>query len=173
MKSQELDIYIERYLNGESSAFDVIYEETKKGVYLAIYTIIKNASTIEDLMQDTYMKAIASLEYYQLGTNFKAWISRIGRNTAINYYNHYKKQILVDDSEQESLFGKEERKEYILDEALSILEGYEKEIFTYRIVMDYTLKEIGTILNMPLTTVHYIYKKTLKKVKKYLVGEKI
>ena len=48
---------------------------------------IKNQMTIDDLMQDTYMKAIDNLKSYKIGTNFYAWISIIARNTAINYYN--------------------------------------------------------------------------------------
>ena len=61
--------------------------KTKKYVYLSIYTYVKNQMTIDDLMQDTYMKAIDNLKSYKIGTNFYAWISMIARNTAINYYN--------------------------------------------------------------------------------------
>src|SRR5690554_7462645 len=84
MTNKELDKCIIDFLDGDESSFDLIYHETKKSVYLSIYTIIKNQDTIEDLMQDTYMKAINALNYYKIGTNFKAWISRIARNNALN-----------------------------------------------------------------------------------------
>ena len=42
MKNKDLDIHIQRYLDGDSYEFDYIYEETKKYVYLSIYTYIKN-----------------------------------------------------------------------------------------------------------------------------------
>lgn len=171
MLSKELDIYVARYKNGEKQAFDVIYNETKKPIYLSIYAIIKNPIIIEDLMQDTYIKVINSLEFYKLGTNFLAWVSKIARNLAINYYNHYKKEVLVDVVEQENMFGQTTKKDYLLDDALSILEGYEKEIFIYRIVMNFGLKEISKILDMPISTIHYMYKGTLKKIKKHITGE--
>ena len=142
MKPRELDIYIDRFLKGDKATFEVIYNETKKPIYLSIYTIIKNPVIIEDLMQDAYIKIINSMEYYKSGTNFLAWLSKIARNIAINYYNYNKKQIVVDVTENEHLFGQTKKKDYLLDDALSILEGYEKDIFTYRIVMDFTLKEI-------------------------------
>ena len=171
MKPRELDIYIDRFLKGDKSAFEIIYNETKKPIYLSIYTIIKNPVVIEDLMQDAYLKIINSLEYYKSGTNFLAWVSKIARNIAINYYNYNKKQILVDASENEHLFGQTNKKEYLLDDALSILEGYEKDIFTYRIVMDFTLKEISNILGMPISTIHYMYKNTMNKIKKHITGD--
>ena len=42
---------------------------------------------IDSNAKDTYLKAIRALEYYVLGTNFKAWISKIAHNLAINEYN--------------------------------------------------------------------------------------
>lgn len=171
MNPRELDIYVERYMNGDNSAFDIIYEETKKIIYLSIYAIIRNQSAIEDLMQDTYMKIISSMDYYNLGTNFKAWVSRVARNTALNYYNKQKKVILVDSSENELIFGQTENNNYLLNDALNVLEGYEKDVFIHRIIAGFTLKEISAIMSMPLTTVHYIYKKAIKKVKKKLVGD--
>ena len=171
MLPRELDIYVTKYKNGEKNAFDVIYQETKKTIYLSIYAIIKNPVVIEDLIQDTYIKIINSLEFYKLGTNFLAWVSKIARNLAINHYNHYKKEILVDALDQEKMFGQTNKKDYLLDDALSILEGYEKEIFVYRIVMNFRLKEISKILDMPISTIHYMYKSTLKKIKKHITGE--
>ena len=76
---KNLDRHIQKYLDGDSYEFDYIYEETKKYVYLSIYTYIKNQMTIDDLMQDTYMKAIDNLKSYKIGTNFYAWISIIAR----------------------------------------------------------------------------------------------
>lgn len=172
MTNKELDSYVLDYISGDKDAFDIIYQETKKNVYLSIYTIIKNQTTIEDLMQDTYMKIIESLNKYELGTNFKAWSSRIARNIAINYYNHYKKQIVVDVSENETLFGTTERKDYLIDDVIKVLDDeIEREVFIHRIVLNYTLKESSGILDIPLTTIAFKYKKALKKIKKYLGGE--
>lgn len=172
MTNKELDEYVKCFLSGDKNVFDVIYYETQKNVYLSIYSIIKNKATIEDLMQDTYMKIIDSLQQYQIGTNFKAWCSRIARNIAINYYNHYKKQIIVDVTEHEIIFGETKEKDYIIDDVLNLLNEEEKEIFINRIVLGYTLKESSKILEMPLTTVAFKYKRVIKKIKNYLEGAK-
>jgi RNA polymerase sigma-70 factor (ECF subfamily) len=168
MNHRELDNFIERYLNGDNTAFDVIYDETKKSVYLSIYNLIKDRNTIEDLMQDTYMKAINSLDYYQLGTNFQAWISRIARNTTINYLKRKNREDIVDPQETAIISEIESKGNYLLDQALQILSQPEKEIFVYRIILNYTFKEISDILKMPLGTVFWNYQRAIKRIKREL-----
>lgn len=168
MDHRELDNFIERYLNGDTSAFDIIYEETKKSVYLSIYSLIKDRSSIEDLMQDTYMKAINSLDYYQIGTNFQAWISRIARNTTINYLKKKNREDVVDPQETTIISELEDKGNLLLDQALRILSEPEKEIIVYRIVLNYTFKEISSILNIPLGTVFWNYQRAIKKIKREL-----
>ncbi|HHX80384.1 MAG TPA: RNA polymerase sigma factor [Acholeplasmataceae bacterium] len=165
MVHPKLDDFIIKYLEGDVTAFDTIYEETKKSVYLSIYSLIREQSTIEDLMQETYMKAINYLEHYRVGTNFQAWISRIARNTTINFLKKRNREEIIDP--QESLILSEGFTENrILDFALDILSGLEKEIIVYRIILNYTFKEISEILDIPLGTVFWNYQKAISKIKK-------
>lgn len=165
MVHPKLDDFIIKYLEGDVTAFDTIYEETKKSVYLSIYSLIREQSTIEDLMQETYMKAINYLEHYRVGINFQAWISRIARNTTINFLKKRNREEIIDP--QESLILSEGFTENrILDFALDILSGLEKEIIVYRIILNYTFKEISEILDIPLGTVFWNYQKAISKIKK-------
>lgn len=43
--------------------------------------LAKDASEAEDLVQETYLKALRGFESFTLGTNFRAWMYRILRNT--------------------------------------------------------------------------------------------
>lgn len=164
MDRQKLDMHIKNYINGQIYEFDIIYEETKKYVYLSIYSYVKNQMVIEDLMQDTYMKAIDNIQKYQLGTNFYAWISTIARNIAINYYNKHKKEDLV----EEYIAGENPNNDSLLGLALNVLQGLEKEIIIYHIVLNMKFSEISQILNKPLGTIYSIYKKAIFKIKKKL-----
>lgn len=169
MKPRELEHYVDLYKSGNSDAFDIIYQETKKSVYLSINTIIKSKETIADLMQDTYMKAINSLEMYKPNTNFNAWISTIARNLAINYYNKNKKVELVDDTEEAYLFKETKSNRSIVDQAMDILDDeVERQVFFMHIVLDTKFKDIAINLDIPQSTVFYIYKNALKKIKENL-----
>jgi len=171
MLNLELDRYIKNFKNGTDEAFDVIYEETKKLVYLSIYPIIANQNTIEDLMQDVYLKAIQSLDSYQYGTNFKAWICKIAHNLAINEYNKNKKISSLDDETMLEIPDTKEENQ-LIDAAYEILNrdivANEKEIFTYRIIFNMKYKEIAEILDLPKSTVFDIYNRAIEKIKKGL-----
>ena len=168
MLNSELDKYIVKFKNGDDEAFNTIYDETKKIVYLSIYSIIKSKDVIEDLMQDTYLKAIRALEYYVLGTNFKAWISKIAHNLAINEYNKNKNIDSLDDELAPEVID-ERVDNSLLDSALRILEEEKKEemkeIFVYRIIFNMKFKDIANILELPKSTVFDIYNRAIKLIK--------
>jgi RNA polymerase sigma-70 factor, ECF subfamily len=46
--------------------------------------LVQNDRDAEDLVQETYLKALRNFSSFQPGTNFRAWIFRILRNTFLN-----------------------------------------------------------------------------------------
>lgn len=163
MTSKELDSLILSYQNGDYSAFDEIYYETQTSVYLSIRVYITKKEVIEELMQDAYLKAIENLDKYKIGSNFKAWISSVARNIAINYYNHEKRIEVKEITDPVFVC---ESKESKLNYYLSFLEGLDREVVIYHIVLDMKFKEIAQITNMPLSTIFSVYKKAIEKIKK-------
>ncbi|MCL2468413.1 MAG: sigma-70 family RNA polymerase sigma factor [Micrococcales bacterium] len=55
-------------------------------LYGAAMRMTRNPADADDLVQETYAKAIASFHQYSPGTNLKAWLYRILTNTYINSY---------------------------------------------------------------------------------------
>jgi RNA polymerase sigma-70 factor (ECF subfamily) len=54
---------------------------------LAVATrLARNRADAEDLVQDTLVKALRAREQYEAGTNLKAWLLKILKNTFINRY---------------------------------------------------------------------------------------
>jgi RNA polymerase sigma-70 factor, ECF subfamily len=51
----------------------------------AVY-ITKNSEDARDLMQETYLKAYRFWSYFEKGSNVKAWLFRIMKNSYINLY---------------------------------------------------------------------------------------
>lgn len=50
-------------------------------LYNVAFWLSRNPADAEDLVQETYLKALRGFSSFELGTNFKAWIFRILRNT--------------------------------------------------------------------------------------------
>lgn len=71
------------------------YQEVKPFELLlksVAFNLTKSSADAEDLLQDTYFKACKSLSKYQEGTNLKAWMITIMKNTFINNYRKRKKE---------------------------------------------------------------------------------
>ena len=141
MENRKLDSCIIDYLKGNDESFDIIYQETKKSVYLSIRLIIYRKEDIEDLMQDTYIKALDKLDTYKIGTNFNAWISQIARNLAINHYNKMKRVILTDE-----LIDTNDESSPKLSYYLSFLDGLERDVVIYKIILNMSYKDISKII---------------------------
>ena len=60
-------------------------------LYNTAYRMTRNAEDAEDLVQETYLKAYKYYDKFEEGTNFKAWLFKIMKNTFIN--NYRKKQL--------------------------------------------------------------------------------
>lgn len=85
----KLERKIAKLKNGDSSVFDYVYEHTNRPVYFAIFYILKDKMYAEDVLQDTYVRAISSIEQYKDGTNFVGWLCSIGKSLALNHLKKY------------------------------------------------------------------------------------
>lgn len=61
-------------------------------LYNVALRLTGNTSDAEDLVQDTVMKAYRSWDKYEAGTNCRAWLVTIMRNTFINQYRRRSKR---------------------------------------------------------------------------------
>ena len=61
-------------------------------LYNMAYRLTRNAEDAEDLVQETYFKAYKHYDKFEAGTNLKAWLFRIMKNTFINGYRKQQNQ---------------------------------------------------------------------------------
>jgi RNA polymerase sigma-70 factor (ECF subfamily) len=141
-------------------------------LYNAAYRMARNPQDAEDLVQETYLKAYKYYDKFEEGTNLKAWLFKILKNTFINSYR--KKQqappkadfadieesfetIVRDDSGQQARTPEEELLEKVLDQ--DVQHAIEELPHDYRMVVlladleGFSYKEIADILEIPVGTV--------------------
>lgn len=141
-------------------------------LYNTAYRMTRNAEDAEDLVQETYLKAYKYYDKFEEGTNFKAWLFKIMKNTFIN--NYRKKQAAPPQSDfadiEESFESQvseevtrkvkdpeEELLEDVLDE--DVQRALEELPEDYRMVViladleGFAYKEIADILEVPVGTV--------------------
>ena len=134
--------------------------------------LARNSEDAEDLLQDTYMKAYRHYASFSPGTNLKAWLFKILKNTFINEYRRRKQlPAQVDFAELEETFEsavlptnpsatrnpEEELVEATLDGevrgALRALPHNYKVVVLLADIEGYAYKEIADILAIPVGTV--------------------
>ncbi len=63
--------------------------------------LTQNREEAEDLVQETYAKALKAFSSYQPGTNFRAWMYRILRNTFLSSRTGMKQSVPLEDEDGE------------------------------------------------------------------------
>ena len=71
MKFQEDSHYIERVINGDVSAYSSLVEKHKNLVFSIAVKILNNREDAEEIAQDTFLKAYASLKSFEKNQNFQ------------------------------------------------------------------------------------------------------
>ena len=72
--------------NKRRKEFEDIAMEHLDSLYNMAIRLVYNKEAAEDLVQETYLKAYRFFDTFQKGTNIKAWLFKILRNTFINKY---------------------------------------------------------------------------------------
>lgn len=168
-----LDKYIKKLINGDASAFDEIYNQTRKSVYYAALAVLRDKALAEDVMQTTYMRVLKSIQSYTLGTNASAWIIKIAKNEALNIKKLRMREQPINEYENLTLFGVSEQDTYgeLTDLAKRLLADDEFLILMLVNACGYKRKEIGQMLDMPIPTVTWKYQNALLKLRNALEKE--
>jgi RNA polymerase sigma factor (sigma-70 family) len=88
------DELVKLYETGNNPAFEILLLRYKSKVYTYIYLIVRNRELSEDIFQDTFIKAIATIQQgrYMESGKFLAWINRIAHNLIIDHFRRVKNE---------------------------------------------------------------------------------
>jgi RNA polymerase sigma factor (sigma-70 family) len=126
-------------------------------------SLTRNTEDANDLMQDTYLKAIKYREKFEDSTNLKAWLFTIMKNTFINNYRRsVKTRELISKGDDVAMTRAFKQNSYDHSESrmnakeiirhIEALEDQYKIPFT-RYYNGYKYEEIASELNLPLGTI--------------------
>jgi RNA polymerase sigma-70 factor (ECF subfamily) len=83
---------------GDKNAFGLLVEKYQNRLYRMILRVIKNPSVVEDLVQESLIKAYRSIASFRGDSAFYTWLYKIGLNTARNYLSNAKRGVRIDES---------------------------------------------------------------------------
>ena len=135
-------------------------------LYNFAYKLVFDEDEAKDLLQETFLKAFRFFDYYEQGTNAKAWLFRILKNTFINEFRKKSKAPnKVDYSEVEEYYNNsgvtvdlrnETVKQSMGDEIVIAVNSLPVDFRTAIILCDvegFTYEEMSGILDIPVGTV--------------------
>lgn len=131
-------------------------------LYNFAHWLTQDRTEAEDLVQETYAKALRGFSSFQLGTNFRAWIYRILRNTFLTSRTGLKANMPLDfDDDSEPSAGPETPETLLIERAQQqVVQGVMaelpvnfREILLLCEVEEMSYQEIAETLAIPIGTV--------------------
>ncbi|MDJ1467098.1 RNA polymerase sigma factor [Cytophagaceae bacterium DM2B3-1] len=160
-------VLVTLYKNGNEKAFELLVKRYKSKVYTAIYLIVKDSYTAEDLLQDTFIKAVTTIKSgrYNEEGKFLPWLLRIAHNLAIDYFRREKRYptIVMEDGSNvfDTLEFSEDSAESIqirqetynrLRDMIDNLPSVQKEVLIMRHYNDMSFQEIADATGVSINT---------------------
>ncbi len=150
--------------------FDKEFMPHINSMYNFAFRLTNDEDDAKDLVQDTYLKAYRFISSFESGTNSKAWLYRILKNSFINDYRKKSKQpAKVDYQEVETFYNSDDVdmkithdlridavKDMIGDEVANALNSLAVDFRVAIILCDlegFTYEEMAKILDIPIGTV--------------------
>jgi RNA polymerase sigma factor (sigma-70 family) len=155
----------------KNRVFDKEFMPHIDSMYNFAFRLTNDEDDANDLVQDTYLKAFRFINSFSQGTNAKAWLFRILKNSFINDFRKKSKEpAKVDYQDVETTYNSEEDAEtnqtvdlrvesvqdLIGDEIANALNALPVDFRTVIILCDvegFTYEEMAKILDIPIGTV--------------------
>ena len=167
-KMNETEV-IQRILGGEKQLYEILVRRNNQKLYRAIRSYLKDEAEIEDIMQNSYIKAFTKLYQFKLESTFSTWLIRIAINESLARIKekgkvHYldqqsentRNQILeIPDNDQLNPHAKMIRNEakQILERAIDHLDAKYKAVYILREVEEMSMKEIAESMDLSVSNV--------------------
>lgn len=184
MNFHEDDQLIEKVQNGDEEAFNSLYQKYYKTMLYTAYRLTNNMEDAKDAVQAAFLQMYRSIGNLKDPKYFRLWMNKIVRGKCIDIF-HKNRDVIIDLSNEETINEfREDHRDYlpheqlqynadrdILMELLAKLPYHYREILVDAYFLQFTMKEMADLLELPLGTVKsrlYAAKKALRKeVDKY------
>lgn len=168
-KIKEAEV-IKRILGGEKELYEILVRRNNQKLYRVIRSYLKDDAGIEDVLQNTYIKAYTRLYQFNLESQFSTWLIRIAINESLaelkkkgkvlhlnNYNQNMDNDFVLDIPDHKQLNPQEKMAQnetkQLLENAIDQLDIKYKTVYVMKEVEEMSLKEIATALDIGLANV--------------------
>ena len=163
-------------ISQESPDMDQIYRTYERMVYQFLYIRTHDAQWAQELMQETFLRAVTSISRYDGSCKLSVWLCQIAKHVLWQELRkkHQINTETLDDSIPDArnidveahILQHESRME--LYQAIHRLSQQEKEVILYRITGELSFREIGEILGQSENWARTVFYRAKLKLRKEL-----
>lgn len=168
---QECDATLIRaWLDGDEAAFEALYQRYRRQLYSYLHKLVPgNNALVDDLYQQTWVRALDRLPKYRDNDRFLAWMFRIAHNLAVDHFRRAQRRPhaqlhdhIADHGPTVTEAMQQREREEALADSLEVLNPQQREVWELR-AHGVPFKEIariqGTGVNTVLGRMHYAVNK--------------
>ena len=140
-------------------------------------SLTQSAQHSDDLVQDTLVKALSNLDKFEMGTNLRAWLFTILRNSFYNEIRHkkYRQTTTLDEIDPGAIDLRATQEKYIefqdVLKSLSRLVPEQREAIILIAAEGLSYEEAATICKCPVGTVKSRLSRARRRLEEYTSGE--
>lgn len=170
--NREIDqALVERAQRGDQKAFGMLVEKYQRKLGRLLSRMVRDQAEVEDVVQETFIKAYRALPNFRGDSAFYTWLYRIGINTAKNYLvslgrrPQVSQEVEIEDAEnfddsheqgtaetpETAMMTKEIAK--TVNETVMSLPDELRTAITLREIEGLSYEEIATLMSCPIGTV--------------------
>lgn len=160
----------------ENIDMDSVYQEYASLIYRFLYSYTHDVEWSQELMQETFLRAVGSISRYDGSCKLSVWLCQIAKHVLYQEFRKKKRvetvelaDYLPDDSASDgetSVLNQESKIE--LYQAIHHLPELEREVVLYRITGELSFREIGAILGKSENWSRTVFYRAKQKIKKEL-----
>ena len=156
-----------RFTRGDQKAVEKVYLEYKNLMYFVIASYVPNKLDVEDILSDSFIKAVEHREEVRNPDSLKAYLAHIAKNEALNFL---KQQREVPSSDViEEMYGEEDRSNTLLSTLEPLLTNKETIVTYLKVGFSYTWEEISEETGISVSTARRLYDSAKEKLRKELL----
>lgn len=145
---------VEKIKKGDNKSFEKLYKLTEREVWFTCISFLKNETTAQDIMQETYITAFLNIQSLEKSSQIRSWLNRIAVNKCKNYLKG-KGEIQLDDEIFEN--------QAIVDERISISEEYISDKAKREIILS-IMQEVLSDVQYQTVIMHYFNEMTVDEI---------
>jgi RNA polymerase sigma-70 factor (ECF subfamily) len=176
---------VKEALEGNEAAYKALVQKYTKALTVHVQRLVRKPEEVDDLVQESFIKAFSALESYSVEYAFSTWLYKIATNHAIDYLRKRKLKTYSIDKPRETKEGSVEfelpdatyrpdrhivadQRRQLIQEAIDALPEKYHRVIVMRHQQEKSYEEIAKELDLPLGTVKAHIFRARELLNKYL-----